>query len=156
MFSRKPATLTDARKAFQNVKNYWDSRIRIGDPLFDQWMVDSLESAEEGLALLDRMETLGHETGRFTVETSLKPFKKIAVYIREMPFFKEPTIKNYEYTIVLDNSTRIIGHKTIEAFEHIEAKMEEKVRAHYAKDIGKKTKVTVKKLSDRAYYLMGL
>jgi hypothetical protein len=29
-----------------SIVNYWDTRIQLGDPLFDQWMVDAHESAK--------------------------------------------------------------------------------------------------------------
>lgn len=34
-----------AIESTDSIVNYWDTRIQLGDPLFDQWMVDAHESA---------------------------------------------------------------------------------------------------------------
>lgn len=35
-----------AIESTDSIVNYWDTRIQLGDPLFDQWMVDAHESAK--------------------------------------------------------------------------------------------------------------
>lgn len=81
MFKRKEysAKPIEIRRGFQSLLDYWDSRIRIGDPLFDQWMHDAREASIEGLALMDKLEEAGYSTGKSLVKTSLVPFKTIDV-----------------------------------------------------------------------------
>ena len=81
MFKRKnhTATPTEIRRGFQAFLDYWDGRIRIGDPLFDQGMHDAREAAIDGLAVMDKLEKAGYNTGKNIVNTSLMPFKIIDV-----------------------------------------------------------------------------
>lgn len=149
MFKKKTPSLIDARRAFQNIKDYWDDRIRIGDPLFDQWMVDSLNSAKEGLALLDRMQDNGHETGKNTVTSSLKPFKKIKVFIRAGFASDDP---RYQYSVFIDKTVRVSSALMVPSSVRVEDYFEARIREDYRDDIDKKTKVSVKVVPIHTYY----
>lgn len=53
----------DARRMFQEQVDYWEGRMSLGDPLFDQWMVDAYEAARDGLRVMDRLQEAGVRTG---------------------------------------------------------------------------------------------
>lgn len=60
---KKKPSLKEARFAFEGIVAYWEGRMAKGDPLFDQWMVDALEAAQDGIAVLDRLQECGYKTG---------------------------------------------------------------------------------------------
>lgn len=65
MFSRnkKNRQARAARRYFQDGVDYWEGRIALGDPLFDQHMVDSYEAAKQGIDALNKLEVIGIDTG---------------------------------------------------------------------------------------------
>lgn len=44
------AALEDALETVQSVVDHFDYRVSVGDPLFDQWMVDAYESSQKAVA----------------------------------------------------------------------------------------------------------
>jgi hypothetical protein len=70
----------EMRLGFQQQLDYWDDRMRHGDPLFDQEMVDARDYAIEGLALMDKFEEIGYDTGKGEIVSDLVPFKTADVF----------------------------------------------------------------------------
>lgn len=61
----------DSRVSFQNVVDYWETRILLGDFLLDQYMHDALAAAREGLVALDKLQKAGYITGKKYVKSGV-------------------------------------------------------------------------------------
>ena len=99
---RATSTLRDARRALQAQVDYWETRIFYGDPLFDQWMVDALGAARDGVTALDKLEALGADTGRETIRPATPHhYTTVGIDLRALPN------ATWEPTYVLDGRARL-------------------------------------------------
>jgi len=123
---KKKHPLRDARIAFQDQVDYWDTRMFYGDPLFDQWMVDALEASKEGLLALDKLETAGAYTGKDEVISKTPTSYKTVKITVEKAWENEWRV---EY--LLDNRIRMSqgnfeGATKTEAFEAAKAALNQR------------------------------
>jgi hypothetical protein len=103
-------TLRDARQAFQEQVDYWETRMFYGDPLFDQWMVDALEASKEGLAALDKLEEAGATTGKDEiVSTTPTHFSTVEVALEKQYG------DDWRATYTLDGGTQVSYGTLIQA-----------------------------------------
>lgn len=68
----KAASPQEIRAGLQEYLDYWDRRILLGDPLFDQWMVDAYEATKKGLEAMDALEEAGIPTGKDEIKSKLE------------------------------------------------------------------------------------
>lgn len=66
--NKSELTFRQARLEVQQLHDYFQSRLDLGDPLLDQWMADTFEASRVILEQLDILQENGMKTGLRTTE----------------------------------------------------------------------------------------
>ena len=129
----------EMRLGFQEQLDYWDDRMRHGDPLFDQYMVDARDYAIEGLVLMDKFEEIGYDTGKSEIVSDLVPFKTADV------FWHLYGGNEVYYKVVIDSGGSTATTATVGP--DVEADLEKAIRSDswLGKSMDKNTVFTFKK-----------
>lgn len=71
-FWKRSSSAINARKYFQRNLDFWEGRELLGDVFLDEWMTDTYDAMRQGLAVLDKLEESGIDTGKNKVVSKLK------------------------------------------------------------------------------------
>lgn len=100
--------LQNGRRVAQELSDYWQRRIRNGDPLFDQFMVDQKDAARAILSALDSLETKGLNTGQKTVTSSLPSGpRNVKAQVNSSDIY----LGGGRFELIVDGSTSIIDFR---------------------------------------------